>query len=379
MTLIAELPPFTHRIECRLCGYTEDTHVPISEMTRHEVYHTYPCFNYAGDAICDSCYLEDIASTRSLLFFDYRKNNAIAAHSRLENAKKSATFFGIEIETASKRPKILKMSHEDEVMEWEAKNDASLKQVGSVEFASIPMEISDESFRRVEKFLKLLRDHGYGVDRTCGLHLHLNITKKDARNAAFLINLVKGYYHFENILLSMLPKSRQHNSYCLPINPDRMIGNYESSKPRLPELKEAFYECGRRHIKILARDHYFGKRYFGLNLHSIFYRGSLELRYHSGTLDYKKIRNWVLLNAKIVRYIRKKTRRGKEADFRELRTLDGLRWTVLKDDPDLVAYVKKRQENFKDVFHNSKHFWSTRDFVQSLGILGDFNEVQIPF
>src|SRR5207245_2745964 len=44
------------------------------------------------------------------------------------------------------------------------------------------------------------------------------------------------------------------------------------------------------------------KRHTGFNLHDLFYRGSIELRYHSGTVQAEKILNWTSLLLHMVDY-----------------------------------------------------------------------------
>ena len=48
-----------------------------------------------------------------------------------------------------------------------------------------------------------------------------------------------------------------------------------------------------------------GTRYCGVNLHSAFYRGTIEFRYHSGTLDPIKILKWTNILLQLVEYATK--------------------------------------------------------------------------
>lgn len=47
------------------------------------------------------------------------------------------------------------------------------------------------------------------------------------------------------------------------------------------------------HFSRMKRDKHGKDRYFGLNFNSHFFRGTIEFRYHSGTVNAKKILNWV--------------------------------------------------------------------------------------
>ena len=45
---------------------------------------------------------------------------------------------------------------------------------------------------------------------------------------------------------------------------------------------------------------YHDTRYFGVNLHSFFHAGHVEVRYHSGTINAVKILRWVNLHASVL-------------------------------------------------------------------------------
>ena len=48
---------------------------------------------------------------------------------------------------------------------------------------------------------------------------------------------------------------------------------------------------------------YNDKRYYGLNLHSYFFRRTLEVRYHSATFNYDKIANWIWFHLFVVDFV----------------------------------------------------------------------------
>jgi hypothetical protein len=60
-------------------------------------------------------------------------------------------------------------------------------------------------------------------------------------------------------------------------------------------FKDRFYGKGN-----YSPQKYNDLRYFGVNFHSIFYRGTLEIRYHCGTTNAQKILNWVSLHQQIL-------------------------------------------------------------------------------
>lgn len=96
------------------------------------------------------------------------------------------------------------------------------------------------------------------VNKTTGLHVHLDMRTRDA--ATCYNNLMAA----QNVLYSMLPKSRKDNSYCKP------------SRGRS-------WDAARRK----------SGRYYGINPASYRRHGTIEVRMHSGTVDATKISQWV--------------------------------------------------------------------------------------
>jgi len=119
----------------------------------------------------------------------------------------------------------------------------------------MPVSKRDEVLRAT---LGVLNQHGAKVNRTCGLHVHLDMRGYDHRKA--FSNLVSA----QPILYQMVPASRRTNTYCAKTTNK----NY---------------------------DHYLrtSNRYLGINPQSYRKYGTIEVRLHSGTTDFVKITNFV--------------------------------------------------------------------------------------
>ena len=162
---------------------------------------------------------------------------------------------------------------------------------------------SGAKFEKVVKdTLKVISRYGCHATMNCGLHIHIDA--RDVRyNPTKLSKILRAYYAVEPLLFAMLPKSRYENRYCKPL---RQNYTYEELITRgLDKLERIWYKepdkDTRNRMKRTKYDEK-GTRYAGLNLHSLFYRGSVEVRYHSGTTDWNKIRHWTILNLCIVEY-----------------------------------------------------------------------------
>lgn len=111
----------------------------------------------------------------------------------------------------------------------------------------------------LEKLCALLDDLGAAVNKTCGLHVHLDF--RDVKGVSSRAKRVKRLVNMLPLLAAMLPKSRRANSFC----------QYGASEGR-------------------------SGRYFMVNDRDAYRRHkTVEIRMHSGTIDYTKISNWCRL------------------------------------------------------------------------------------
>jgi len=184
---------------------------------------------------------------------------------------------------------------------FEQKVDGSLND-GGVEFVSNALN-GDGLFKNIDNFCGELKDRGYYIDTSCGLHIHIQINKRCEE----LKKIYLFYNKFEDYFFEMVSKSREDNHYC-----DRLKRIYHSlDKKDIPkiknntEFKKLLYETANyNRIKGYVKDKWNGKRYSWLNLHSVFYRNTLEIRIHNGTIDKEKIKNWFRIHLIILNFLR---------------------------------------------------------------------------
>jgi len=251
--------------------------------------------SYNNNKLCLSCYNSA-----------YRNFHRIDIGERKEPSKTfiknpSNRYCGVEIECLNKnRDANCFIRKELKVLRFSQGRDGSLSH-GGVEFRSVPMN-GDLLFESIEEFGKELNKKHYRVDKTCGLHIHLEVKKE----LEFLKKLYLFYLRFEDMFFNMLPKSRRHIRYC-----KRFSGYYKDtpediiSVKTLDEFKEMLYETSNYSRKI--RQHGYDKRYCWANLHSIFYRGTLEIRSHSGTVNPSKIINWISIHQSVLKFLEDKS------------------------------------------------------------------------
>ena len=174
----------------------------------------------------------------------------------------------------------------------------------------------------LDKICTALSDNECYVDSTCGVHVHIGGANFNRRFS--ILSIMLGLM-LEDEIFSMLPKSRGKSGYCLPI-PNKFYELRTVNKRLYPRTHK-------RMLKLLAEylynddsefdknnnkkgHHPYGRycssRYKWLNLNNCSYDKSgpntIEFRCHSGSRDFEKIYNWLLICMCFVKYVENNSR-----------------------------------------------------------------------
>lgn len=174
---------------------------------------------------------------------------------------------------------------------------------GSLSDCGIELQTPILAGKAGEDFIKSLTDQleklKFDVDKSCGLHIHLS-GNDIAESAENLRKLWLFYFAFDDVLLAMLPKTRRTNNYCLPLKRNYAIGSVLQAT-NLKAIEQLWYKTeNEKEIEGAKKDHYNSSRYNGINFHCLLSEQHLEIRYHSGTTNFKKIMEWANLHARIL-------------------------------------------------------------------------------
>ena len=170
---------------------------------------------------------------------------------------------------------------------WQIVNDGSLTNHPAhlrAEVVSPILEYAD--LDALQEIVRAIRGCGAKVDSQCGIHIHVDAAPFDGKNLA---NLAKMIYKQEPLILHALAISeRRLERYTRPISDD-FIRRIERERPRTKEhLNRLWY--GRMNT---APEHYDSTRYHGVNLHNVWYRGTVEFRWFESTLHAGKIKAYI--------------------------------------------------------------------------------------
>ncbi len=166
------------------------------------------------------------------------------------------------------------------IPQWKVTTDSSVTSRGTgfgqgLELVS-PILYEDEGLDELAKVYETLSDLGADVDRSCGTHVHFDISDFTVQDCKNFLNL---YYNYQGVINYLVPPSRRDNYYCKSIRKTQLETINNSSRvTSISDIADVLWT-----------------RYNKVNLQSYIKYGTIEIRQHGGTLDYDKMESWILL------------------------------------------------------------------------------------
>jgi len=143
-----------------------------------------------------------------------------------------------------------------------------------------PVLYGMEGLNELQRVCEALKEVGCEVDVSCGLHVHHDITDLSFEQVK---NIYKIYYKHAEAIEQILPISRRLGARGYAKSLDIHIMNLIEQARTIDELR-----------------YYLTDRYWALNFTSYTKYGTIEFRQHSGTIEFEKMKNWVLLTHKMI-------------------------------------------------------------------------------
>lgn len=207
---------------------------------------------------------------------------------------------------------------------WRLKSDGSLGSRG-VEVVSPPLQ-GEDGMSQLRQVCELLRQNGAEVDRTCGLHVHHDVSDVGATG---LVRFAKSWTRNSGLLNWLVSPSRRSNSYCRQLD-DRELRTLQTWANRYPN---AAGRSSQAYVNV--------SRYRAVNAVAYAKFGTVEVRSHQGTLSFRKMEAWVLLGQSMLDTLAAPG----PAEVREHSTLRSL-FNALSLDEDTAAYFLGRALQF---------------------------------
>ncbi len=231
--------------------------------------------------------------------------------------------------------------------QWDAQivKDGSLPS-GGFEINTAPAN-GDVLLDQLADWADALSAQSASANKDCGLHVHI-----DCRDFTFydMRRMVLLYERLEPALFGMVPQSRRGASWCVPSGHKYANAVRQSAMPKQSKanLIDGIYNSGTspRSLKAAVSNaksnKYASERYHALNIHSWLFRGTIECRLHTGTVNGEKLANWALLWVAIVDHAYATTEKAIAADTRSsLELLQSIAPTA-----DIAEWIGTRTAKF---------------------------------
>ncbi len=170
---------------------------------------------------------------------------------------------------------------------WACVHDGSLSD--RVAHAEVVTPIlSEEDIPELQQVVRAVRGCGARVDASTGIHIHIDGAPFDGRAVK---NLIKIWNKQEDLIFHAFKVSSERRArYCRENDPG-FIARLERARPTSKEALNAVWYGGRSTGR--QRHRYDSSRYHAVNLHSLFYRGTIEFRLFEGTLHAGEVKAYV--------------------------------------------------------------------------------------
>ena len=139
----------------------------------------------------------------------------------------------------------------------------------------------------LQEMVRALRAAGAKVNDSCGIHVHVDAAPHDEKTLRNLVNIMAAK---EDLLYKALQVEVARENYCKKVDV-RFLDDIKHLRPKsMEQLEQIWYNgSGSRHY------HYDRTRYHGLNLHSVFSKGTVEFRLFNSTLHAGEVKSYIQL------------------------------------------------------------------------------------
>ncbi len=204
---------------------------------------------------------------------------------------------------------------------WDICSDGSVGGGTPVEIVSPPLRYED--IEELQEVVRALKAAGFKSNNTCGIHVHVGTKTTDGEEISgkALKILAKMMKAKEDIIKKAT--KRQYSRWCRSLETD-LVDRISRAGNNVRDIGRAWYNVRNYNNQSYAKKHYHNSRYHALNLHSVFFRGTIEFRMFYGTLHAGKVKAYIQLCLALVG----KARIAKSATSRTNRTHNNDKYTL---------------------------------------------------
>ena len=210
------------------------------------------------------------------------------------------------------------VGHDDS--NWLVKLDGSVYEGG--ELVSPPLWF-DEQRDQVNRAIDALRTVGCRPIVSAGIHVHVDAGDLTPQQ---VVAVARSFYKFEDVIYRLASSGWRElregaRSYAWPLREERMRAMMRCTT--IDQLMQVWYETNEDYAERCSRDHGHGSRYCGINLHSYFYRRTIEFRIFNSSMNPDRIQAYIALCMGLVADALKGSRRSINRRYRYGGMADG--------------------------------------------------------
>lgn len=141
----------------------------------------------------------------------------------------------------------------------------------------------------LQELVRIMRRNGAKSKSSlqCGIHVHIGVGDHTIKTLKNLVNYMSSY---QDVIYKALKIDPARERWCKKLEPMLIDKFNQRGLDTMAKGESAWYGEGREYGK---NQHYNETRYHGLNLHSVFSKGTIEFRLFNGTLHAGEIRSYI--------------------------------------------------------------------------------------
>lgn len=167
--------------------------------------------------------------------------------------------------------------------EWQIMRDSSIRpQPAGDEFKVelVSPILVYEDIEVIQELLRSLRKAGAKANNSCGIHVHVDGANHNAKS---LKNIVNFMCSRQDLIYEALQVKSNRVGYCKKVSPELLKKIKATKNITQTDIETAWYSRANHGHTGGRGGRYNDTRYQGLNLHSFFYRGTVEFRMFNST------------------------------------------------------------------------------------------------
>lgn len=210
--------------------------------------------------------------------------------SRGRAAEVIAKHFNSSASLPGRSPYFTRTIRDTQNREWKVMRDSSIRPQPSsndelrVEVVSPILVYQD--IETIQEILRKLRKAGAVVNETCGIHIHIDGANHNAKSLKNVVNFMTSR---QDLIYDALQVKNYRTTYCKKLRP-QLLAEIKAKKNLSRADMEAIWYGEDRSGRY---EHYNQTRYQCLNLHSYFYRGTLEFRLFNSTTHAGELKAYI--------------------------------------------------------------------------------------